>query len=67
MGQNPIPGLPHFPSNNRVSSLVRLPEIPSSQIEKEESDPYREDGKHISFSHIRQFYVPPKRIPMQQG
>jgi hypothetical protein len=48
MRQNPVSYLPHFPGNDCVSSLVWFPEIPSSQIEKEEKRSSGENDKKIS-------------------
>jgi hypothetical protein len=55
MRQNPISCLPHFPSNDCVSSLVGLPEIPSSQIEEEEKRSNGENDKKVSCPDFHEF------------
>jgi len=54
MRQNPVSCLPHFPGNDCISSLVRFPEIPSSQIEEEEERSNGENDKKISCPYFHE-------------
>jgi hypothetical protein len=55
MRQNPIPGLLHFPGDNGISSLIGLPQISPSQIEKKEKSSNGEDDKKIFCPYFHEF------------